>query len=111
MVSPHRAGYNLRPMKLLAIALTVFLLNLPFGAWRGTTRKLSVPWFLAVHLPIPLVVLLRLKSGLGFHWSTYPALVGAYFLGQFGGGRLFRATRRCREALHPAGWCRFLPFL
>ncbi len=98
-------------MKLAFVGLLVLLLNLPFGFWRGQTRKLSLPWFLAVHLPIPLVVLLRLKSGLGFHWTTYPVMVGAYFVGQFSGGRLFLIARRCRQGPLASGWCRLLPFL
>lgn len=63
-------------------AFLVFLLNIPFGYWRANTRKFSVPWFLAIHLPIPLVVLIRIQSHLGFAWYTYPIMVGAFFLGQ-----------------------------
>ncbi len=98
--------YNWPAMKLLFVGLAVLLLNLPFGFWRGSTRKFSPAWFLAVHLPIPGVVLLRLKSGLGFHWTTYPVMVGAYFLGQFLGARLLGSWRRCLQL--DSGWCRFL---
>lgn len=81
-------------MSLWGVGLAVLLLNLPFGFWRAGTRKLSVPWFLAVHLPVPFVVALRLLSGLGWHWTTFPVIVGAYFAGQFLGGRLRGALRR-----------------
>ena len=75
-------------MSLWTVALLVFVINLPFGYWRASVRKLSRQWFLAVHIPVPLVIALRIYSGLGFKPVTFPALVGAYFLGQFVGGKL-----------------------
>jgi len=75
-------------MGLWAVALLVFLLNLPFGYWRASTKKFSRLWMLAVHLPVPLVVALRIYSGLGWRPLSFPVLVGAYFLGQFVGGRV-----------------------
>ena len=64
----------------------VLLLNLPFGFLRTGVRKFSLPWFLAVHVPIPFVVGLRLLSGLGFRLVTFPVFIGAFFSGQFLGG-------------------------
>ena len=75
-------------MSLWTVALLVFLINLPFGYWRASVRKLSTQWFLAVHLPVPLVVALRIFSGLDWKLISFPVLVGAFFLGQFVGGRL-----------------------
>lgn len=76
-------------MRALAIAaLAVLCINLPFGYWRSGTRKFSWPWLLAVHLPVPLVVAVRYAAGLGFQLVTYPVLVGAFFAGQYLGGRL-----------------------
>ena len=75
-------------MSLWTVALLVFLLNLPFGYWRASVRKLSTQWFLAVHLPVPLVIALRAFSGLGWKLISFPVLVGAFFLGQFVGGRV-----------------------
>jgi len=77
-------------MALLLVAFAVFLLNVPFGIWRAGVRKFSLQWALAIHLPIPFVVLLRLNSGIGFHWTTYPVLVAAFFGGQFVGSRMQR---------------------
>ena len=51
-------------------------------------RKLSRQWFLAVHIPVPLVIALRIFSGLGFKLITFPVMVGAFFLGQYVGGKL-----------------------
>jgi hypothetical protein len=78
---------------LWLVALGVFVLNLPFGFWRAGVRRLSPPWFVAVHAPVPLVVLLRYVSGLGFQLATFPILVGAFFAGQLVGGRL-RGVKR-----------------
>lgn len=75
-------------MGLWTVALLVFLVNVPFGYWRASARKLSRQWFLAVHIPVPLVIILRIYSGLGFKLLTFPVMVGAFFLGQFVGGRL-----------------------
>ena len=71
---------------LAVVAALVLLLNLPFGAWRAGVRKFSVAWFVAVHAPVPLVAGLRILSGLGFQWSTFPVIVAAYFAGQSLGG-------------------------
>ena len=64
---------------------------------RAGLRRPSVPWFVAVHAPVPLVVLMRQASGLGFQPSTFPLLVGAFFAGQFAGGRLRRVARSSRS--------------
>ena len=75
-------------MGLWAVALLVFLVNVPFGYWRASVRKLSGRWFLAVHLPVPLVIALSIYSGPGFSLLSFPIIIGAFFLGQFVGGRV-----------------------
>ncbi len=78
-------------MKLVYISAIVLLLNLPFGYWRAGARKFSLPWFLAVHVPVPLTIGLRLAGGIGWHMATFPILIGTFFGGQFLGG-LFKQT-------------------
>jgi hypothetical protein len=73
---------------LFLIALAILALNIPFGWWRAGTRKFSLPWFVAVHGAIPLVVALRLAAGVGLELATFPLLVGAYAAGQILGGAL-----------------------
>ncbi len=75
-------------LRLGEVALAVLVINLPFGFWRAGARKLTLPWLLAVHAPVPLVVGLRLLSGLGWQLSTVPVLASAYLAGQFLGGTL-----------------------
>lgn len=69
-------------------AATAVGLNLPFGAWRASLRRLSWRWFAAIHLPIPAIVLVRLLLGLGWRWV--PLLLAAAVAGQLLGPRLRR---------------------
>jgi hypothetical protein len=71
---------------LAAVAAATLAINLPFGFWRAGVRKFSLPWFLAVHAPVPLIAALRIAAGLGWRLSTFPVLVGAFFGGQLLGG-------------------------
>lgn len=80
-----------------AAAALILALNLPFGYWRAGVRKLSAPWFLAVHAPVPLAIGLRFALGLPFRWSTLPLYVAAFCAGQWLGGRL-RAHARPSES-------------
>jgi len=75
---------------LWTVAALVFVLNIPFGYWRARVRKFSLQWILAIHLPVPLVIAFRVLWGLGWQFVTFPVLIGAFFLGQFAGGRLQR---------------------
>jgi len=74
---------------LLALAL-VWLANLPFGYWREGLARLSPAWFVAIHAPVPLVVLIREWLGLDWRLVTLPLFFAAYFLGQWLGGRMRR---------------------
>lgn len=76
------------------IASLALLLNLPFGFWRAGVKTFSPSWFLAVHLPVPLVVGLRLESGIGWQLASFPIMIGAFFLGQFLGGKFPRPGKR-----------------
>jgi hypothetical protein len=75
-------------MGLRTVALLVFLLNLPFGYRRASVRRRSPNWFLAALLPVPIIIALKIFSGLGFKLITFPVIIGAFLLGQFVGGRL-----------------------
>lgn len=70
-------------MIIFIVAISVFLINLPFGFWRSKVKKFSPQWFLAIHLPVPFIILLRIYSNVGFEFYTYPILIGSFFLGQF----------------------------
>jgi len=71
--------------KVLLVLLFTFALNLPFGWWRQGLRKFSIPWWLAIHLPIPLVIALRIT--LGIPYATVPLVIVTAIGGQLVGGR------------------------
>ncbi|HLG17466.1 MAG TPA: hypothetical protein VJH03_23685 [Blastocatellia bacterium] len=77
-------------MNLWVVAALVFALNVPFGMWRATLKKLSFRWFLSIHIPVPLVIALRVYSNLGWKPATFPVLIGAFFAGQYAGAALQR---------------------
>lgn len=66
-------------------------MNLPFGAWRTTTRRFSLKWFISIHLPIPFVILLRIS--LGFSWWYVPVSLGCAIAGQLLGSWLWLRLR------------------
>lgn len=63
-----------------------FLLNLPFGYLRNKTKRLSLKWFLCIHLPIPVVLAGRLLSDVDF--TFVPIFLIAALAGQLWGGKL-----------------------
>jgi len=75
-------------MRLAIISLMVFLINIPFGYWRANVNRYSWQWVLAIHIPVPVIVFLRIYYQIGFGWYTYVFLVAAFFLGQQLGSKL-----------------------
>ena len=71
-----------------AVALMISLINLPFGWWRAGVKKLSRPWFVAVHVPVLLAIALRIAIGVPLRLVTLPLFVFAFAAGQFLGGKL-----------------------
>jgi len=85
-------------MNIWIVALIVLVLTLPFGYWKASVKRFSLQWFLSIHLPIPIVIALRIVSGVGWEFITYPILVAAFFVGHFAGGRLYHWWRRHAQA-------------
>ncbi|KXS44935.1 MULTISPECIES: hypothetical protein [unclassified Candidatus Frackibacter] len=75
-------------MKLIFLVLITILINLPFGAYRTKTKKFSLKWFLSIHIPIPFIYLMRIKSGYGL--KIIPLMVLAAFTGQLLGGKIIK---------------------
>ncbi len=84
-----------------AVALVALALNLPFGAWRSATRRFSKLWFLAVHLPVPVVLLARVATDLSARLIPVlvVAAVAGQVLGSWGYTRLNAARRRMPAAV------------
>ncbi|WP_321287687.1 hypothetical protein [uncultured Sunxiuqinia sp.] len=85
-------------MKILLVALIVFLVNIPFGALRSKHKKFSLMWWIYIHIPVPIVILLRIYSDIGFALYTYPILVGAFFGGQLVGRKYFPLKKNKPES-------------
>jgi hypothetical protein len=75
--------------RIFFTCLATIIVNLPFGYLRGGLQKLSVCWFVAIHAPVPLVILIRQFYGLELSWSLAPFLLGSFFIGQFLGRKLW----------------------
>jgi hypothetical protein len=88
--------------KLLLISLIVLVMNIPFGYWRAHVKTFSLQWFLAIHIPVPFIIGLRLISSIGFGWLTYVFLVAAFFLGQKTGSFLLK---RIENVCHQVSSC------
>lgn len=71
-------------LTLVALTLIALILNLPFGYIRSTTKKFSLKWFICIHIPIPIVILMRIW--LGFSYQAIPLLFIGSMLGQLLGG-------------------------
>ncbi len=71
---------------ILGIFSLTFMLNLPFGYLRSKVRRLSLWWFLCIHLPVPVVLLGRLFSHLELGYV--PVFITAAVIGQVLGGKL-----------------------
>jgi hypothetical protein len=90
-------------MNLFIVAVSVFIFNLPFGYWRANVKKFSLQWVLAIHLSVPFVIALRLLSGIGFQFITYPILIAAFFGGQVAGKYFF--NYRKNKLIYPLTSC------
>ena len=71
---------------LVGILITAFVINIPLGRLRARVPRFSWQWFLFVHASIPLIVVMRMMSGLGYF--VIPLEVLAAVSGQLIGGQL-----------------------
>ena len=78
---------------LTGLILVALVINIPFGYLRQGTDKFSFAWYFYVHISIPLIVYLRIKSG--FSWKLIPFTLAGAIVGQIIGGRI-RQRKDCR---------------
>ena len=67
---------------LITTSVITFILNIPFGYWRANVKRFSWQWVLAIHIPVPFIIFMRIYTHVGFGWETYVFLVISFFLGQ-----------------------------
>ncbi|MCL5734625.1 MAG: hypothetical protein M1274_03395 [Actinobacteria bacterium] len=87
-------------MRLAEVLLIVLLATLPFGFYRAYTRRFSLRWFLAIHLPVPLVFLTRIEAHLSYAFIPFTCL--AFAAGQLLGSRLGRMAIKRRAPVDPS---------
>ncbi len=78
---------------LVVLALVI---SIPCGYLRQNYPKFSFMWFLLLHLPIPFIVLLRVKAGL--NWHFIPITLGGSVAGQLIGTALSRRRKQYDKA-------------
>ena len=73
-------------MVIFFVISSLFLINIIFGYWRSNTRRFSIQWIMAIHLPVLLGILLRLAL-LGWNWFLVPAFMAEFAAGQYLGSK------------------------
>ena len=63
-------------------------INIPLGYLRQNYDKFSFGWYFYIHISIPLIIYLRIKSG--YSWKFIPLTLGGAVVGQIMGGYLHR---------------------
>ena len=80
-------------LSLFGLILLAACINIPLGYLRQNCEKFSFGWYFYVHISIPIIIYLRVKSG--YSWKFIPLTLGAAVVGQIIGGkiRLWRERR------------------
>lgn len=81
------------------LIVAAIALNLPFGAYRATVKRLSWRWFAAIHVPIPFIFLIRIESG--FTVWFIPFMLAGTIAGQLLGSWLLSLRRARRPVVEP----------
>ena len=75
---------------IILLCIFIFVLNIPFGSWRAKVRKFSKQWFFAVHIPVPIIVAMRLFMSIPLSLKLFPLFVLSYFSGQYVGSLIVK---------------------
>lgn len=77
-------------MTLIVIYVVAFIINIPFGFYRERYEKFSLKWFLMIHAPIPIVVIMRFVFGVELTIETFSVSIVSAVAGQLVGSRIVR---------------------
>jgi hypothetical protein len=75
-------------LQVAVIMILAAAVNVPLGYQRQACRKFSPGWWFYIHISIPLIFYVRIKTGLGVQFIPF-TLAGSV-AGQVIGGRLYR---------------------
>lgn len=73
---------------LVGLITATIVLNIPLGYLRQGVEKFSFAWYFYIHISIPLIIYLRIKSG--YSWKFIPLTLAGAVIGQIVGGRIRR---------------------
>jgi hypothetical protein len=94
---PEKEQFMEGAILIIGLVILALIISIPCGYIRQNYSKYSFMWFLLIHLPIPFIVLLRIKAGLSWHFI--PLTLAGSVAGQIIGGVANR--RRKKNAKTP----------
>lgn len=83
-------------ISIVGLVVLALIISIPCGYVRQNIPKYSIMWWVLIHLPIPLIVLLRIKAGL--NWHFIPLTLGSSVAGQIIGGAVNRRRKQNAKA-------------
>ena len=75
-------------LQVAGLMMLAAAMNIPLGYQRQPCPKFSFGWYFYIHISIPIIIYLRVKTGLG--WQFIPFTLASAVAGQIIGGRLYR---------------------
>ena len=89
---PEKERYMQDTIPLLGTIILAFVISIPCGYLRQNFKKYSFMWFFLIHIPIPFIILLRVKAGVSWHFI--PLTLGGSIAGQIVGGIISRRKKQ-----------------
>lgn len=83
-------------ISIVGLVVLALIISIPCGYVRQNLPKYSIMWWVLIHLPIPLIVFLRIKAGL--NWHFIPLTLGSSVAGQIIGGAVNRRRKQNDKA-------------
>lgn len=76
---------------LLMWGVIIFLFNIPFGFLRTKHKTFSLKWFLYIHLPVLIIILIRLLFKIPPSSISIAIFFISFFMGQYIGKKISHA--------------------
>ena len=93
---PGEEQYMQSAISIAGLVVLTLIISIPCGYFRQNFPKFSFMWWVLIHLPIPFIVLLRIKAGL--NWHFIPLTLGGSVAGQIIGGAVSRRRKQNAKA-------------
>jgi ABC-type glycerol-3-phosphate transport system permease component len=93
---PGKEQYMQSLISVIWLVVLALIISIPCGYARQNFPKYSIMWWVLIHLPIPVIVILRIKAGL--NWHFIPLTLGGSVAGQIIGGAIHRRRKQNAKA-------------